>query len=121
MLDDPFYEPEENSRKPNAVGLVIAIVVGLIFGLLYYHMARADEPTFSLAVENGRVTLTAEPCTKHEWLKGWQLARWSWKGKAYEACWRMQKSDGGQLVVVLDAAGEVTTFYPAQFTVDTQI
>ena len=81
----------------------------------------ADEPTYSVTSEHGKLTLTAEPCTAHAWLKGWQLARWSWRGKDYEACWRMQSDGRQKLVVVLDSAGEVTTFYPAQFTRDEQI
>ena len=76
------------------------------------------EETYSASGPDGKLTLTKEPCTAHEWLKGWQVARWSWKGKNYAACWRMQGQPQERLVVVLDAAGEVATFYPQQFVKD---
>lgn len=81
----------------------------------------ADLPTYSFTSEYGKLTLTAEPCTAHVWLKDWEVARWIWKGEPYEACWRMQ-SDGHQpLIVVVDSNGEVTTFHPGQFVQDTPL
>lgn len=80
-----------------------------------------DLPTYSATGPEGKVTLTAEPCTQHIWLAGWQIARWMWRGKAYEACWRMQRNGGEQLVVILDSSGEVATFYPTQFVKDEAI
>jgi len=85
-------------------------------------MAQAEAlPTYSATGPEGKVTLTAEPCQQHPWLAGWQVARWMWKGKAYEACWRMQKANGEHLIVILDSTGEVATFYPTQFVKDEAI
>ena len=83
--------------------------------------AWAGEPTYSVTSEHGKLTLTAEPCKAHEWLKGWQLARWTWQGKDYSACWRIQSDGRQKFVVVVDSAGDVTTFYPAQFVEDKAI
>ena len=51
-----------------------------------------------------QVTLMSEACTASSWLKDWKLASFLYKGKAYEACWRLQ----GTTVVILDSGGEVT-------------
>lgn len=80
-----------------------------------------DLPTYSVTSEYGKLTLTAEPCKAHEWLKEWEVARWMWKGKPYEACWRVQSDGTQQLVVVVDSNGEVTTFHPGQFVQDKTI
>lgn len=92
-------------------------LVLLVF--LFTPVAWAEDlPTFSVTGPDGKLTLTAEPCKAHAWLKGWQEAKWYWRGKDYAACWRMQSDGHQKLVVVLDAAGDVTTFYPAQFVQD---
>lgn len=54
----------------------------LIFLTCWPAALLADEPkpTYSATGPEGKVTLTAEPCTVHEWLKGWQVARWVWRG-----------------------------------------
>ena len=98
-----------------------ALIVLLIWLATLPATLMAGEPTYSVSSEHGKLTLTDEPCTAHAWLKGWQIARWSWRGKDYQACWRVQSDGRQKLVVVLDAAGEVTTFYPAQFTQDEHI
>jgi hypothetical protein len=90
----------------------------LVFLTCWPAAVLAGEPTYSVSSEHGKLTLTAEPCKAHEWLNGWQLARWTWQGKYYEGCWRIQSDGRQKLVVVLDSAGEVTTFYPAQFIKD---
>jgi hypothetical protein len=99
-----------------------AWAVVLIFLTCWPAAVLADESTYSASNPDGRLTLTSEPCLVHPWLNGWQVARWMWKGKPYEACWRLQ-NDGGdkKLVVVLDSNGEVVTVDPRQFTRDAPI
>lgn len=82
----------------------------------------ADDPTYSATGPDGKITLTAEPCKVHSWLKGWQVARWMWRGKAYAACWRMVGDGSGQkVIVVLDDAGDIASFHPGQFVKDEAI
>lgn len=79
-----------------------------------------NPPTFSASSPTGdKVTLTAEPCTQHPWLQHWQVARWIWRGKPYDACWRLKDTpQGDKVVVVLDADGDIVSFDPTQFVKD---
>ena len=89
-----------------------------IFAVIVCWPSMLLAESYSATGPDGKITLTKEPCKAHEWLKGWQVARWMWKGKAYAACWRMQGHAQERLVVVLDSSGEVATFYPSQFIKD---
>lgn len=90
--------------------------------LLIPALALAEDPTYSAINPDGTLTLTSEPCVQHPWLNGWQVARWMWKGKPYEACWRLQNDgEGKRLVVVLDSNGDVVTVDPRQFRKDEAI
>lgn len=95
----------------------------LAFLITWPTLLLADEPlpTYSATGPEGKVTLTADPCKQHLWLAGWQVAHWIWRGKSYDACWRMQRNGGEQLVVILDSSGDVATFYPSQFKPDEAI
>ena len=92
--------------------------------LFCWSAAVLADPTFSVTSPEGKLTLTSEPCTQHPWMKNWQVARWQWRGKEYEACWKLQKSGPGpddKLVAVIDSDGDVPSFDPRQFTKDEAI
>lgn len=77
------------------------------------------EPTFSATNEDGKLTLTYEPCNQHPWLMEWFAAHWSFRGKDYEACWTVQPTlNGGKRVVVLDSDGVMTPLPPEIFKKD---
>jgi hypothetical protein len=57
-------------------------------------------------------------------MKNWYVAKWQWRGKDYEACWKLQKSGPSpddRLVAVIDSDGDVTSFDPRSFTRDEPI
>lgn len=112
---DLAEERRQRAYLRRVVGLLLlcALALAMLLAPLY----AAD--TYSASDENGKLTLTKEPCAQHPWLKEWKLARWFFQGKPYEACWNVQPTrTGGQMVVVIDSAGVVTPLPPQIFRMD---
>ncbi len=63
------------------------------------------------------VTLGETECVAAPWLKDWKTATMFYEGKTYAACWRLQ----GNLVVVLDSAGDVTPIPMTSFRPETGV
>ena len=63
------------------------------------------------------VTLHEAPCVSAPWLKDWKTATFIYGGKTYAACWRIQND----MVIVLDAAGDVSPLPMTAFKPETKV
>lgn len=107
---------EERSRLRAIVG---AVILGIfIFGTLLYAVGSfAEGGTFSSVDEDGKLTITQDPCEKAgPWFAKWRAAQWMWRGKNYDACWSVaQTRDGGRVIVVIDSDGQISNIEPRRF------
>lgn len=94
---------EERAHVRSWVGRVL-VLAALLVTTVYATGAYAT--TFSLKADNGdQITLMESPCTHSPWFKDWQAARFIYRGKTYEACWRLV---GGDTVLVFDSGGDIS-------------
>ena len=63
------------------------------------------------------VTLQETACVSDPWLKEWKSATMFYRGKHYAACWRIQ----GDMVVIIDSAGDVTPLPMGAFKQETGV
>ena len=101
---------EDLEAKGAAWKLIYLLAIFLALGMVT--AAWAD--TYSMVDQNGKLTLTNEPCKQGPWFKDWRAAKWVFQGKEYDACWIGQED----LIVVLDSVGVVTTHRPHRFRKD---
>lgn len=113
-------DEQEADRKHNATRLLV-LIIAISFGaaaLVAWSSGWAAD-TMSASDQNGKITLSLEPCAASPWLAEWKTASWLYKGKVYAACWRVQKTtSGADTVIVLDSDGMVTPIDPRQFKRD---
>jgi hypothetical protein len=57
-------------------------------------------------VAGNSLTLMTEPCPLGGWFKNWKRALWVWKGEAQEACWSVQMTAQGEMVMTIDSSGD---------------
>ena len=115
-------ETEEQESRGKAVAVRWLILILAIFLGAGIVTAAWPAETFSATDENGKLTLSNTPCTLGNWFKEWKAAHWLYKGKSYEACWRLQKTmDGRDRIVIIDSAGMVTPVDPRAFAPDEAI
>lgn len=83
----------------------------------------AGAQSFSATDEDGKLTLTKEPCTAAgPWFTKWRAARWMFRGKPYDACWTVAKSaSGAQMIVIIDSDGQVSNMSPNRFAPETGV
>lgn len=95
--------------------LAVFLAIGMVTAVWAQGTASATDV-------NGKLTLHRKPCQLGGWSKEWKAADWLWRGKPHDACWRMQRSDGGDgVVVVIDSAGVMSTIPPGAFVEDRPI
>ena len=86
-----------------------------LFSVLMLVSAAAFADNLTARDQAGNyVTLMSDACVVGPWLKEWKTAVFLYKGKQYEACWKLQ----GTTVVILDSAGEVTPLPAGAFKVE---
>jgi hypothetical protein len=57
-------------------------------------------------VAGNSLTLMQEPCSLGGWFKNWKRALWVWKGEVQEACWSVQMTAQGEMVMTIDSSGD---------------
>jgi hypothetical protein len=106
-------------EKPRIADVILFVFFAMTFSLWSFY-ALAD--TFSAQGSNGKLTLKKKPCSLGPWFKVWLEADWLYKGKPYKACWRVQRTQAGQdVVIVIDSSGVVSDFDAREFKQDEPI
>jgi hypothetical protein len=95
-------------EKPRIADVILFVFFAMTFSLWSFY-ALAD--TFSAQGSNGKLTLKKKPCSLG-----------LYKGKPYKACWRVQRTQAGQdVVIVIDSSGVVSDFDAREFKQDEPI
>jgi hypothetical protein len=96
------------------VDVVMAITLGVALAAATWQVSAQS---FSSTDEDGKLTITKEPCTAAgPWFAKWRAATWVYRGKHYDACWSVVRTTaGGQTIVVIDSDGQVSNINPARF------
>lgn len=67
--------------------------------------------------QGNSVTLQETACVSDPWLKDWKAATMFYQGRVFAACWRLQ----GNLVIILDSAGDITPIPMTAFRPETSV
>lgn len=92
----------------------------LVAVLLMVVWSTAYAQTMSATNEDGKLTLTKEPCKlAGPWFEKWKAAKWMYRGKPYDACWTVAGTrGGGQSILIIDSDGQVSQIDPRAFQTD---
>lgn len=80
-----------------------------IFAAILFLFPMPAKADYSVGNGDNKLTLTDKPCQLGGWFTGWLIAKMTYQGKKYDACWKLQ----GSTVVVVDSNGDMSNV-PAQ-------
>ena len=105
---------EERAHVRVWVGRVL-VLAALLITTVYATYVYAGNLVYRDSGGNS-LTLMEEPCQLGGWFLKWKKALWVWNGEAQEACWSLQPTPQGPMVMTVDSAGDNGALQPQWFT-----
>jgi hypothetical protein len=109
MVADALTEQDAKEERRKLRPWVGAVISGMCLAILFAaakNVYGAEGTLVYRDVAGNSLTLMKEPCPLGGWFKNWQRALWVWKGEAQEACWSVQMTAQGEMVMTIDSSGD---------------